>query len=166
MSREFSQRTSDAIVTGATVTNEDFTLPIASSSQPVIASISVVPGELGKGGIFEVIIRVKIAAGHHIYANNTNGSPFKPVSLHVTLPDSIESSGTWIAPPPERTKTGELVYRDSISFHRSFRVRSNIAAGPRSIECDLGYQACTQELCWPFRTIKLVSSINISSQIK
>jgi hypothetical protein len=150
--------------TKTTVTNAQFALPKPSSYRPVTAAMEIVPADVQKGGIAEIQVRLEIAGAHYIYATNVVGKPFIPVSLNVNLPDGIEFSGGWVAPAPDRTKTGELVYTDSVSFRRSLRVGSNVPAGPVSIRGELRYQACTEELCWPPQTITLSSSINVSAQ--
>jgi hypothetical protein len=147
----------------ATVTDSHFGVTKPSSFQPVVAVMEIIPAKVRKGGTGEILVRLEIAGAHHIYASNIVGKPFIPISLNVTLPDGIEALSDWIAPAPNRTKTGELVYTDSMSFRRSLRVGSNVPAGPLSIKGELRYQACTEELCWPPRTIKLSSSVDIGS---
>jgi hypothetical protein len=150
----------------ATVTDSHFGVTKPFSFQPVVAVMEIIPAKVRKGGTGEILVRLEIAAAHRIYSTNVVGKPFVPISLKVTLPGGIESSGGWVAPVPDRTKTGELVYTDSASFRRPFRVGSNVATGPLSIKCELLYQACTDELCWPPRTITLSSPVNISSPTK
>ena len=149
--------------TEAIVRDTKFESTKPSSSQPVTAAMQIIPTEVRNGVTFELLVSLEIAGAHHVYASNIVGKPFIPLSLNVTLPDGIEALNDWIAPAPSRTKTGELVYTDSVSFRRSLRVGSNVPAGPLLIKGDLRYQACTEELCWPPRTIDLSSSINISS---
>lgn len=162
--RRSVERNTGAVVTETqgTIADTQFALSKPSSSQPVTAAMKTTPTEVRAGEIFEILVRVEIAGAHHIYASNVVGKPF-PISLNVTFPGGIEASGDWIAPAPSRTKTGELVYTDCVSFRRSLKVGSNVPGGPLSIKGELLYQACTEELCWPPRTIKLSSSVTVRS---
>jgi len=119
--------------------------------------------EVRAGEKFEILVRVEIAGAHHIYASNVAGKPFIPTTLDVTLPRGVEALGKWIGPEPTRRRNGELVYTDSVLFHRSLKVRANVPPGLLSIKGELQYQACTEELCWPPRTIQLSSSISVQS---
>jgi hypothetical protein len=83
--------------TKATVTNAPFASSIPSSFRPVTAAMEIVPAEVRKGGTAEIHVRLEIAGAHYIYASNVVDKPFIPVSLNVTLPDGIESSGGWVA---------------------------------------------------------------------
>ena len=149
--------------TKATITDAQFALPKPSSSQPVTAAMKSASSEVIAGETFEILVRVEIAGAHHIYASNVVGKPFVPTTLEVMLPRGVEALGNWIGPEPTRKRNGELVYTDSVLFRRQLRVRANVPAGPLSIEGELHYQTCTEELCWPPRTIQLSSSISVQS---
>lgn len=149
--------------TKETVTDPQFALSKPSSSEPVTAAMKSAPPEVMAGETFEVLVRVEIAGGHHIYASNMVGKPFLPATLDVTLPGGVEALGHWIGPEPIRRRNGDLVYTDSVLFRRRLKVRANVPAGPLSIKGELHYQACTEELCWPPRIIRLSSSIDVRS---
>lgn len=134
-----------------------------SSSEPVTSAMKSAPPEVMAGEAFEILVRVEIAGAHHIYASNMVGKPFIPATLDVTLPRGIEALGDWVGPEPIRRRNGELVYTDSVLFRRRLKVRANVPAGPLSIKGELHYQTCTEELCWPPRTIQLSSSISVRS---
>jgi DsbC/DsbD-like thiol-disulfide interchange protein len=144
-------------------TDAPFASSKPSSSEPVTAAMKSAPPEVMAGETFEILVRVEIAGAHHIYASNVVGKPFIPTTLDVTLPRGVEALGNWIGPEPTRRRSGELVYIDSALFHRPLRVRANVPAGPLSIKGELHYQTCTEELCWPPRTIQLSSSISVQS---
>ena len=132
-----------------------------SDDQPVTATMEVTPGELTAGQTFQLIVHVDVASAHHIYATNSIGKPFIPTTLSVTLPSGVEAVGPWIVPEPIRRRNGDLIYTDSILFRRSARLHLNIPVGRLSISGDLRYQACTEELCWPPRTLQLSSTIDV-----
>ena len=154
--------------TKVTITDAQFALPKPSSSQPVMAAMKAEPPEVLAGEAFEISVRVEIASAHHIYASNVLGKPFVPATLDVTLPRGVEAVGKWIGPEPTRRRNGDLVYTDSALFRRPLKVHANAPAGPLSIKGELSYQTCTEELCWPPRTIQLSSSIRVqvSKEVK
>jgi len=146
-----------------TVTGADFTASKPSSGRPVVAGMQSAPPEATPGGTFEILVRVEIAGAHHLYASNVVGQPFLPVALDLILPDGVEASGDWIGPEPTRRRNGEFIYTDSVLFRRTLKVRVNVPAGSLSIKGELHYQTCTEELCWPPRTIQLSSSVSVYS---
>jgi len=131
-------------------------------SQPVTAVMTTIPAEVGPDEIFEVLVRLQIAESYHIYASNVAGKPFIPISLKLTIPDGLKASSGWIAPPPDRTRTDEHIYTDSVLFRRSLKMGSKVPAGPLSIDGELLYQACREDLCWPPRMIKLSCSVGVN----
>lgn len=131
---------------------------------PVTASMKADPTEIYAGSMFEILVRVEIAAAYHLYATNSVGKPFVPITLNLTLPNGVEAVSDWTAPPPTRTRSGDLIYTDSVQFRRSLRVGSNVSTGLLSIGGELRYQACTEELCWPPRALKLSTTVGVSSK--
>lgn len=134
-----------------------------SSELPVTASMEATPRALMAGQTFQIVVHVTVANAHHIYATNSIGKPFVPTTLEVTLPAGVETTGPWIPPEPIRRGNGDLIYTDSISFVRPARLKMNIPSGRRSIAGELRYQACTEELCWPPRTLQFSASIEVHS---
>lgn len=134
----------------------------AASVQPVMGTMTSLPDRLEAGDAFELRVSVKIDSAHHIYASNTVRSPFVPATLEVALPDGVEALGTWNGPEPKRRRGGEWIYTDTVEFRRSFRLQTNVPPGLMSIRGEFRFQACTDELCWPPRTIPLATSIRVS----
>lgn len=134
-----------------------------SSGQPVMGTMTSWPDRLQAGAVFELRVSVKIASAHHIYASNALGSPFVPATLNVALPDGVEDLGTWTGPEPKRSRGGEYIYTDTVEFRRSFKLQTNVPPGSMSIRGEFHFQACTDELCWPPRTIPLATSLRVNS---
>jgi thiol:disulfide interchange protein len=147
----------------AKVTDANFGLTEPSSSEPVTATMRANPSTVRAGETFEILVRARIAGSYYLYASNHLDEPFAPVALNLTLPHGVEALGDWKAPAPSRTKSGELIYTDSVLFRRPLKVSSNAPVGVMAIAGELHYQACTEELCWPPRTIKLSASATVSS---
>lgn len=143
------------------ITGDRFALSEPSSSQPLTAAMNSSSPEVVAGERFEIVVRIKIAAAHHIYASNLVDKPFIPATVDLALPRGVETLGDWSGPEPTRARNGAFIYVDSVVLRRPLRIRANVPSGVLSIKGELHYQACTEELCWPPRTIKLVASIQV-----
>jgi len=132
-----------------------------SNDLPLTASMEATPGGLMAGRTFQIVVHVTVADAHYIYATNSIGKPFVPTTLDVTFPAGVEAAGPWILPEATRRRNGDLIYTDSISFVLPARLKMNIPSGRRAIAAKLLYQACTEELCWPPRTLELSASIDV-----
>jgi hypothetical protein len=155
-----------ATVTGDPVHDKraspEITVPDPSPAEPVKAAMRMNADKTVAGSRCEVVIRVRIAAGHHIYAMDAAKKPFLPTSLVLKLPEGLETDGEWMADEPTLTKTGQQVYTESVVFRRRCKVRPNVSAGSVFITSKLHYQACNTELCWPPQTINLSTVLAIT----
>jgi hypothetical protein len=109
----------------------------------------------------EILVRARIAGGHHIYGTNVVGKAFTPTRVDLALPAGIEPAGDWEAPPTSRAADGEFIYTDSVVFRRNVRARPDLAPGKVRLEGELHYQACTDELCWPPKTVHLSATLTV-----
>ena len=139
-------------------------MPRTSRTEPVTAAMKADRDTVRAGESFEVLLRVRIAAGHHIYSTNAIAGPFLPTTLDLILPADLEPVGKWVAPRPKTTKTGEQKYSDSILFRRALNVRLNTPPGLLSIKGELRCQACNEELCWPPAKIGVSTSVAVVSK--
>jgi len=148
--------------------SDSLTFPVAepSHTEPVTAAMNVDRETVRAGETFEVLVRVRIAAGRHIYSTKAIGGPFTPTSLDLILPGDSEPVGKWVAPRPTTTKTGDRIYSDSILFRRSLKVRLNTPPGLLSIKGELRYQACNEELCCPPGKIGVSTPVAVVSKPK
>ena len=137
-----------------------------SSTEPVTAAMRVSRRSVRPGEIFEVMVRVRIADGHHIYGASAPLGPFSPTTLKLILPDDLEAKGDWVLPKPIITRTNEKVYMDSALFLRQVKVRLNALERPLSIKVELRCQACTDELCWPPREIGVSTMVAVENKTK
>lgn len=131
-------------------------LPEATSENPVVAVAWLTPDELAAGQLAELRVRVHIAPGHLLYLPGAAAdAPGIPVSLNLKQGDILIFASDWDLPAGDGNKrlTGD------VEFRRKVRVAPRATPGPRDVTCDLRYQACTSELCWPPRTLNLVASL-------
>ena len=133
-----------------------------SASEPVTGALQV-PAQVRAGERFDVQINLRIAGRHHIYATTGVREPFVPTKLEFHFPDGISPMGVYVLPTPERARNGDAIYTDNLIVRQSCRARPNVSTGTVSIQCEVRYQACTDELCWPPRTIQLASKINLKA---
>lgn len=146
------------------VAQNDFEFPEPSRSEPVTARMDASRKTLSVGDAFELVVRVRIIGGSHIYPLNQAEKPFVPTTLQLTLPSGVEIVGDWQAPEPSRAKGGEKVYTDSVVFRRPLKIRSAPVTGRLSLKGELQYQVCTAEVCWPPKTISLSTAITIEQE--
>jgi len=153
----------------AGVTRSDglsFPAPEPSGTEPVTAAMKADRDTVRAGESFEILVRVRIAGGHHIYSTNALNGPFTPTTLDLILPAELKPVGKWVAPKPTTTKTGNLIYSESILFRRSLKVLLNTPPGLLSIKGALRCQACTEELCWPPGKIGVSTTVAVVSKTK
>jgi DsbC/DsbD-like thiol-disulfide interchange protein len=124
------------------------------------------PPTVSPGDTFQLVVRVRIASGYHIYSTKASEGSFSPTSLTFILPDELAFAGDWVFPPPIITQTGESVYRDSVLFRRQVKVQLNAVPKQLSIKGELLCQACNPDLCFPARKLPISASVAVVSKTK
>jgi protocatechuate 3,4-dioxygenase beta subunit len=146
------------------VAETELEVPEPSRTEPVTARMQPNRQTLRAGDAFELLVRVRIVGGSHIYPLNEAEKPFVPTTLKLPLPSGVEAAGDWLAPEPSLAKGGEKIYADSVVFRRPMKVRGDAAVGALSFDGELQYQVCTAEVCWPPKTISLSAAMTIQKQ--
>ena len=132
-----------------------------TSSNPVTAGAVLRPAEASPKSTLELLIKVRIAPGHHIFAMEKPGPDKVPTSISLELPPDVTEEGKWTGPAPAKAGSA-LVYKDSVVvFTRKLRISAGAKAGPRQLAGRIRYQACNDELCWPPKTIRLEASFKV-----
>jgi Thiol:disulfide interchange protein DsbD, N-terminal len=145
---------------GPSLTAEE-AVPEPDARHPVVATAEVTPATGHPGQSWVVIIRVKLAPAWHIYAaQGPNGSGIR-TTLELRLPKAIEADGQWSYPKPISGSDGQMIYEGALEFRRKLRVRPDAAAGPISVACELGYQACNPVSCRPPTKLELVARAEV-----
>jgi len=144
--------------------SDSLTFPVdePSRTEPVTAAMKVDRDTVRAEERFEVLVRVRIAAGQHIYGTKKIAGPFTPTSLDLILPADVEPVGKWVAPRPTKTKTGDRIYTDSVLFRHSLKVRLNTPPVLLSIRGELRCQACDEESCWPPGKIGVSTTVSVA----
>jgi DsbC/DsbD-like thiol-disulfide interchange protein len=118
-------------------------------------------GEVAPGETFEVLVRVRIAAGHHIYAATPKSKAFTGTRVSLVLPSGVEAVSGWSEPAAVQARDGEMVYTNSVSYSRTFKLGSATVASPILLKGKLRYQACNDQLCWPPKTIPFSATLTV-----
>jgi hypothetical protein len=133
-------------------------IPDPTAEEPVTAGAWLSPGAIAPGSAAELRVRVRVAAGHYLHAAGAE-PPFVPTSVEVTPSNVVKPLGDW-----EMTggadANGHL--SGTVEFRRRVRVAEGSAAGVHDLTCSLTFQACTPELCWPARVLKLTAPFTVN----
>jgi hypothetical protein len=126
-------------------------LPTPTPDNPVTAALwltSAIDNDL------ELHLQLQIAPAHHLYANTS--TPFTPTTIKLTSPD-LRPISLLLAPTPDAQ--GHLT--GVVEFQQQLHVSPTAAPGPHELICDVTFQACNPELCWPPRTLTLKTSFTV-----
>ena len=135
-------------------------LPKPSADAPVTAAAWVEPAApASRAGDMELHVRARIAPLHYLHSPDAQ-APFTPTSVELTPADWITPAGEWelLSMPDAR---GHLM--DVVEFRRRMRLSEAVRPGRYEVECALKYQACTDELCWPPRVLKLKAPLDFEA---
>jgi DsbC/DsbD-like thiol-disulfide interchange protein len=111
-----------------------------------------------------------ILEGWHVYglAQPSGG----PTSLHVALDDNeaVQAAGAVSGTAPIRKHDSSFdletqVYTRSFILHVPVQVKQHPAAGKQSVSVSVRFQACSDRICLPPRTIHVPVSIEIRQGI-
>lgn len=107
-----------------------------------------------------LVVRAGMADGWHLYAAEGPTGVGIPTELKLSLPAGVTTVGDWTLPAKE-TKASELgdvgMYHGEVNFSIPLAVSADAPAGPATIQCEFGYQACTDTSC--LRPTKMPLSI-------
>jgi DsbC/DsbD-like thiol-disulfide interchange protein len=137
--------------------------PVATSDEPVQATMRLNNSASLSGDSFQLFIDVRIAPGWHIYAADGESGPFAPTVLKLQLPAEIEMAGDWTYPEMQRRMESGIpadVYEGNVSFRADLKLLQAFPAESQTIRCRLEYQACNQFRCLPATTQDLNFRLN------
>ncbi|MDB5320192.1 MAG: disulfide bond corrector protein DsbC [Phycisphaerales bacterium] len=125
-------------------------VPTPTADNPVAATLWLTTAR----DALELHLQLHIAPGHHLYANTS--APFTPTTVHLTSPDLLPT-GPLQSPIPDAQ--GHLT--GVVEFRQQLRLAPTAAPGTHDLACDVTFQACNPELCWPPRTLTLKTSFTV-----
>ena len=104
--------------------------------------VAVGMNKTGKGKQ-EVVVRVKIHAGYHIYAHVADRDPFIPTTIEINLPEGYQLVGDLKCPSFNALgKSGTTIYENEAVFRQEIT-----GSGEGEITCVIGYQCCDSHVC-------------------
>ncbi|MEW6306152.1 MAG: carboxypeptidase regulatory-like domain-containing protein [Verrucomicrobiota bacterium] len=134
-----------------------------SEKQSVTAGLRAAYTKISPGGAVAIYVRARIAPGYHIYGLDRSGGDNVPTTLKLILPKGVTTAGNWTAPPPRMNADKTRVYAKEVTFQRLLNIGKDVPPGPLNIKCDLNYQVCNEQACWPPATIPLEISLDVIS---
>jgi hypothetical protein len=138
------------LATQSVTTQPQSQLPTPTPENPVTAALWLTRAS----DTLELHLQLHIAPGHHLYS--TTSAPFTPTTVKLTSPDLLPA-----APLQSPTPDGLGHLTGVVEFHQKLRLAPTAAPGPRDLTCDVTFQACNPELCWPPRTLTLKTSFTV-----
>ena len=117
---------------------------IPAPEKPVTVKGTMRP-DVSKAGHYTVRVQFEIKEGWHTYGEIGDGSGIA-TSLKMKLPEGVKSAGAWKHPVgSERNEHDSELYVGKGTFSRSVVIEP--AAGGKTIDVVVSYQACTDTFC-------------------
>jgi len=122
-----------------------------SAIQPVetddMNPVSIAAGLINKkNGNQEVVVKVKIHPGYHIYANVSPSDPFIKTEVKIDLPNGYKTVGEMKMPAfsAYNQSSATTIYEDEVVFTQEI-----VGIGKGDINCSVTYQCCDGQICFP-----------------
>lgn len=108
-------------------------------------AVSVATGVVDKGANKEVVVKVRIHPGYHIYAFVADVDPYIQTSLKIDLPEGYTKVGDLKKPSFKYfSNSGTTIYEDEILFTQEIS-----GTGKGAVTCAISYQCCDTHICFP-----------------
>lgn len=137
--------------------------PKPEADRPVTAAIVMEPAAIAPGGAATLVVKVRILPLFHIYGLNKSGNENTPTTLKLTLPNGLKLKGNWKAPEPGKSGKARI-YEDEVIFRATLAAAKKISSGKHIIKCEMEYQVCDEQLCWPPAKLDLVTEVQVASK--
>lgn len=129
--------------------------------------LSIVPPEriaAKPGSTAQVKLSVQVRAGYHINSNTPSEDYLIPLKL-TWSGGPLETAGI-VYPKPQMEKYSFSekplsVFTGDFEILTRFKVAANAPPGPASVTAKLRYQACTDRLCLPPKTVDVSLPVDI-----
>jgi hypothetical protein len=109
--------------------------------QPVKVAANLIAKENGSK---ELVVKIKIHPGYHLYSNVAPEDPYIPTTLAFELPTGHALAGDLQLPPFHPfTSNGTTIYEDEIVFRQPIR-----GTGTGKVKCTVKYQCCDDHICF------------------
>ena len=123
-----------------------------SDEKPVAAAAFVRDAADGKK---EVMLRVKIHQGYHIYGIVSDQDPYIPTAIEILPPEGCELEGGPQLPQFRvLNSTGTTVYEGDVVFRQLIKGDAKGA-----VRCKINFQCCDESICFPPQEIVVNAQI-------
>lgn len=127
-------------------------IKVTDDKNPVQVAVGL--GNVANGNI-EIVVRMKIHNGYHIYANVSKLDPFIPTTIEIKLPEGYRPVGKLQKPSFKSfNDRGTTIYEDEAVFRQEIS-----GSGKGEIHTKIGYQCCDTHICMPPTEINYVVQI-------
>lgn len=134
-------------------------VPAPSADNPVTVGAWVRPGVLNAGEAGVLVVQLRVAGGHHLYASDKAGA-LTGTSVRMEEGGVVRAAGEWVGP----AVAADGFLTGVVEFRRAVRVAEGAPAGKGEVECAVTFQACTDELCWPARTEEVRARVFVKAR--
>ena len=135
--------------------------PAPSSAHRVTAAAMISPARAFRGGKVTLLVKIRVAPGHHIYALEKSGTVSVPTSIETELPGTLRPEGPWRGPEPKVNTDGSRTLSGDLVFRRRFVVQDAPATQAGKLRIKVSYQVCSEEVCWPPASIPLETEFTL-----
>jgi len=133
--------------------------------QPVTAAMVILDAKgsnaVRRGEHCVVWVRVRILPLFHIYGLNKSGTDNAPTRLKLAFPKGVKAVRDWTAQGEPKKAGKALIYEEEITFVTTLMVGKKTPQGKHAINCQIEYQVCNEELCWPPAKIDLAAEVEV-----
>ncbi len=108
--------------------------------------VSIAAGVVDLGGDKkEIVVKVKIHSGYHIYADVSDRDPYIKSEIHINTPTGIVKEGNLILPSFRYfNDKGTTIYEDEVVFKQVI-----VGKGKGVATVQVQYQCCDSQICFP-----------------
>lgn len=128
--------------------------PVAAMPEPTTANPTVwqaaldTQGPVKPGSTVNLTVRLRLAAGWHVYGDVPKGSPFIPTSFVAKLPKGLTFEGTWEYPKLTAYDAQTSIIQGDVEFKRSIKIGAGVK-GKMKVPLTMSWQSCDASKCLP-----------------
>jgi DsbC/DsbD-like thiol-disulfide interchange protein len=111
---------------------------------PVVVSAMVADRPGGK----DLVIRIKMLAGWHIYGYVSEQDPYIPTTFDIELPEGWQKDGDMQLPRFRTEPTGTTLYEGDVVLRQPLK-----GSGHGTLRLTVNYQTCDDHACLPPRDV-------------
>ena len=102
-------------------------------------------------GNHQIVIRMKLHKGFHIYTHIAQGDPFLATKIEFQLPPDTETIGDLQLPNGKAySSAGTIICEDEAIFRQEITRK-------KSVTCIVTYQCCNDQICMPPTTLEVIA---------